>query len=145
METEKAYLGTGMQFPPQVDLSTGRFAVAKAEQSVKESIYLILMTQQGERVFAPQFGSDTASLTFMDTSITMLRLMESKLKAQLTKQEPRITDVDVHMDPDQREGCLMITISYAVQGSYTKDSLVFPFYLMAVQEEEEVDEAAESL
>ena len=38
------FLGTGMKFPPQVDKATGRFVVSSEEESVKESVYLILMT-----------------------------------------------------------------------------------------------------
>ena len=47
---EKLYLGTGMKFPPQVNKATGRFVLSSQEENVKESIYLILMTQKTERL-----------------------------------------------------------------------------------------------
>ena len=37
-----------MKFPPQINPATGRFAVSSEEESVKESVYLILMTQKTE-------------------------------------------------------------------------------------------------
>ena len=41
----------GMKFPPQIDPVTGRFLEAELEESVKDSIYLILMTQREEPLF----------------------------------------------------------------------------------------------
>ena len=59
--SDRAFLGTGMKFPPQIDPGTGRFAVSTREQSVRESVYLILMTHQGERWLEPGFGSRMGS------------------------------------------------------------------------------------
>ena len=64
---DRAFLGAGMKFPPQIDPGTGRFAVSAREQSVRESVYLILMTSRGERWLEPNFGSQMASYAFMDT------------------------------------------------------------------------------
>lgn len=67
---DKKFLGSGMKFPPQINEATGRFMTSSAEQSVKESIYLILMTQRTERFARPGYGSNLMSYTFMDTNIT---------------------------------------------------------------------------
>lgn len=75
------FLGSGMKFPPKVDPSTGRFVISAGEQSVKESVYLILMTQRGERWLEPLFGARLLSYSFMDTSPTMLGLMKTSLPA----------------------------------------------------------------
>lgn len=133
------FLGSGMKFPPQIDKSTGRFVVSSGEQSVKESIYLILMTQRGERWLEPLFGARLLSYSFMDTSATMLGLMKNELTSVLLEQEPRLSDVSVSIDPTVRDGCLLINISYVVAQTNQRDNLVFPFYLN-VQPEEENDE-----
>ena len=72
---EKHYLGTGMKFPPQIHPATGRFMVSSEAESVKESVYLILMTQRSERFLRPDFGSDLMSYTFMDLNITSIHMM----------------------------------------------------------------------
>ena len=131
----KAFLGAGMRFPPQIDPGTGRFAVSSGERSVKESVYLILMTSRGERWLEPRFGSGMAAYAFMDTSPTMLRMLSDELRELLLSQEPRIGDVDVEIDPEVRDGCLIVSISYTVAATNSKDNLVFPFYLNAAQEE----------
>lgn len=135
----RRFLGSGMKFPPRIDKSTGRFVVSSGEQSVKESIYLILMTQRGERWLEPQFGARLLSYSFMDTSPTMLGLMKNELTSVLLEQEPRLSDVSVSIDPTVRDGCLLINISYVVAQTNQRDNLVFPFYLN-IQPEEENDE-----
>lgn len=123
------FLGSGMKFPPQINPATGRFAVSEGVQSVKESIYLILMTQKSERWVRPDFGSSIMSYTFMDTGVTMLNLMAREIARDLMGQEPRIGDVDVRIDPTEKEGCLLIYIDYTIRDTNIQDNLVFPFYL----------------
>ena len=132
---DRAFLGAGMKFPPQIDPGTGRFAVSAREQSVRESVYLILMTSRGERWLEPNFGSQMASYAFMDTSPTMLRMMSDDLRDLLLTQEPRISDVDVEIDPETKNGCLLVSIRYTVAATNSQDNLVFPFYLNAAREE----------
>lgn len=135
--SEKAFLGTGMKFPPQIDPGTGRFAVSSLEQSVRESVYLILMTSQGERWLEPGFGSQMNSYAFMDTSPTVMRMLSDQLREMILRQEPRISEVEVELDPRQREGCLVISIRYTVAATNREDNLVFPFYLNVTREEAE--------
>ena len=135
---DRAFLGTGMKFPPQIDSGTGRFALSTQEQSVRESVYLILMTNRGERWLEPAFGSHMMSYTFMDASATMMRMMSDDLRSLLLQQEPRISEVDVEIDPNAREGCLLISIRYTVAATNSHDNLVFPFYLNVTQEEDDL-------
>lgn len=132
---DKSFLGSGMKFPPQIDPGTGRFAVSSHEQSVRESVYLILMTNRGERWLEPGFGSQAARYTFMDTSPTMMRLMADELRELLLTQEPRISDVAIEINPEVREGCLLVDIRYTVAASSSRENIVFPFYLRATREE----------
>lgn len=137
----KEFLGTGIKFPPQIDPGTGRFAMSAGAQSVKESVYLILMTNRGERWLVPAFGSRLMSYTFMDTSVTMLSILSDEIRMLILSQEPRISDVQVNIDAESKEGCLIIMINYTLAGSNTQDNMVFPFYLNAVREEAEISEA----
>lgn len=148
---DKKFLGSGMKFPPQINAATGRFMSSSAEQSVKESIYLILMTQQTERFARPDYGSTLMSYTFMDTNITALSMMKRDLAEQILTQEPRVSDVEITTDTQTKEGCLIVNIDYVVSATNQRDNLVFPFYLNAdvgeeayeseQQESEQYDEA----
>ena len=46
---DKSFLGTGTAYPVSIDPTTGRFKMSSYEDSVRESIYIILMTQQMEK------------------------------------------------------------------------------------------------
>lgn len=128
---DHAYLGSGLKFPLQVNKATGRIMMADAEQSVKESVYMILMTQKGERFTRRNFGSRLLSYTFMDTSITRIHMMAREIEQTILSQEPRIFDVDVTVKPELDKGCLIVNIDYTIAANHTKDSLVFPFYINA--------------
>lgn len=132
---EHSFLGTGMKFPPQVNKSTGRFVLSSGLESIRESIYIILMTQKTERWLMPEFGSGLMSYTFMDTSLTMLGIMSRDLRETILKNEPRISEVDIDVDSTTKEGCLIMSINYTVIDGNRKDNLVFPFYLNAATEE----------
>ena len=126
---QKEYLGSGIKFPMQVNKATGRVMMSNNEQSVKESVYIILMTQKGERFTRKNFGSNLLSYTFMDTSITRINMMAREIEQIILEQEPRISSVDVDVEPKLDKGCLIVKIDYLVADGYTRDSLVFPFYL----------------
>ena len=136
---EQSFLGTGVAFPPQIDPATGRFKMSSGSQSVKESIYLILMTQVTERLTRPNFGSRTASYVFMDVNLTELTIMRSELTDVIMSQEPRISNVDIETQMQEQQGYILISIDYTLAENNQRDNLVFPFYLNAepVPEEEE--------
>ena len=133
---EKLYLGAGLKFPPQVNKATGRLVLSSKEESVKESIYLILMTQKTERFMRPEYGSSILSYAFADTGETMLALMQQELEADILNNEPRIDQVTIRMDARSQSGCLMIYIDYRLRGGSVRDNMVFPFYLSGEPEEE---------
>ncbi|MBR3607410.1 MAG: GPW/gp25 family protein [Lachnospiraceae bacterium] len=132
---DKAFLGMGMKFPPQINPATGRFVVSTNEESVKESIYLILMTQKSERFLRPEFGSDLLSYTFMDINLTSVSILKRNITDQLLSQEPRIGDITIETDSTTKPGCLILNIGYTIIESNTRDNLVFPFYMDQIEED----------
>jgi len=132
------YLGVGMKFPPQIDPATGRVMTVAEDRSVKESIYLILMTRKTERLVRPWFGSRIDSYTFMDTGYTVLTMLSTEIHDMLMEQEPRLSQVNVDITPQLDNGRLIINIGFVVASTHTRDSLVFPYYLdNAVMEDED--------
>lgn len=133
---EDHFLGTGMKFPPQINPATGRFMVSSEEESVKESVYLILMTQKTERFLRPEFGSDLMSYTFMDINVTSINMMVRSLTEQILSNEPRIQSVSITTDEQIRDGCLLVNIDYVIRDSRAAGHLAVPFYLNVSPEEE---------
>ncbi len=125
---EHSFLGTGIKFPIQINNITGEFVMSSEEESVKESVYIILMTQKSERWLRPSFGSNILSYTFTDISLTRISMMEKEIERAITDNEPRISKVDVDIQPAMDKGCLIISLQYTIALTNRKDNLVFPFY-----------------
>jgi phage baseplate assembly protein W len=140
MPSGKDFLGKGMKFPPQINPATGRFVTSSEEESVRESIYLILMTQQTERPLRPAFGSNIMSYTFMDINMGQLNMVARTIREQIMAQEPRISDVRVGMEQGNQKGLVLFNVEYTITSTNTRDNYVFPFYLNATSELEEEGE-----
>ncbi|MBO6133531.1 MAG: GPW/gp25 family protein [Lachnospiraceae bacterium] len=135
------FLGTGMKFPPEIDSTTGRFKMTGGTSSVKESIYIILMTQKGERWIHPDFGTKSMSYVFTDISLTRLTMMQRELRDDILEFEPRVDWVEVNIEPQSELGRLIINIEYHIIEEDAYDNMVFPFYLNEERGMEESDEA----
>jgi phage baseplate assembly protein W len=126
---DKDFLGVGLSFPLRAD-EAGKIAWSKYEDSIKESIMIILGTAMGERVMRPDFGCELQKLVFSvnDTSTASLAIFY--VEEALRKWEPRIEliKVDANIDDNERER-LNIDIEYRDISSNTRYNLVYPFYL----------------
>lgn len=123
---ERERLGCGMKFPPQIDRTTGRFVLADENESIRDSVYLILMTQKGERPARPEFGSRILTYPFTDTNPTTLHVLERQVKETILTQEPRISEVDVEAKFEAQEACMYIDVRYTVARTGKDDRLTIP-------------------
>jgi len=125
---ERPYLGKGVSFPLRIN-QQGDLELSAEDNSVKESIWLILLTKPGERVYRPDFGCRLSDLAFAPMSTQTLMLIRIFVQEALEQWEPRIILEGVLTDPDPAKGLVDITINYRLQDSYDRRSLVYPFYL----------------
>ncbi|MBR3538652.1 MAG: GPW/gp25 family protein [Eubacterium sp.] len=137
---DNRFLGTGAKFPLQVDPATGRIMTVSGNRSVKESIYLILMTQITERIVRPDFGSDIMGYAFMDTTNTMMSILRRDLTQTIMQHEPRVSDIRIETEFRSDIGAVIISINYLVAATNNRDNLVFPFYLDRGNDTEEETE-----
>jgi phage baseplate assembly protein W len=125
---EKDFLGVGLSFPVRIE--DGKIAWSKYEESVRESIMIILGTARGERVMRPDFGCGLYELVFSvnDTSTASLAIFY--VEEALKKWEPRIELIKVDANADKKEhNRLNISIDYRDISTNTRHNLVYPFYL----------------
>lgn len=140
---EEIYLGKGMKFPPQINPTTGRFICVSGKESVRESVYLILMTQKTERKMRLDYGCNAAGYVFNSVDATTLNLMSRELERDILKNEPRIENVSIKMDTTSKEGCLYINVDYQLRNGNVSENMVFPFYLGEEPVQEDVYETME--
>ena len=128
-DQRRAFLGVGWAFPPCVQ-SDGGTSMVSYDDDIRQSIRIILGTDQGERVMRPDFGAGLRSFLFGPISSTNLQRIKARVQDALIKWEPRIDvlQVTVTFDASERSK-LLIDINYRVRATNTLTNLVYPFYL----------------
>jgi uncharacterized protein len=91
--------GRGISFPPRVG-PDGRVAWSEGETNVRESIRVILMTEQPERLRNPKFGGSLGRFLFEANTVSTRRSIEDRITKELAQWEPRIRVESVNVDPD---------------------------------------------
>jgi hypothetical protein len=125
----KTFLGVGTGFPLALETDTHALARAEYEESVRQSILIILGTARGERVMRPDFGCGIHDLVFASLSASTIGRIDREVHEALLRLEPRIDVLSVQVTPDQAGSVLMIDIEYEVRATNTAFNLVYPFYL----------------
>jgi len=126
---EGDFLGRGWAFPVGVD-PAGDVRTAADEQTVEESIRVIIGTAKGERVMRPEFGCGIHDRVFDTIDANTRTLVETAVEEALVEFEPRIAVENVTTSTeDIDEGVLLIEVAYRIRDSNTRRNLVYPFYL----------------
>ena len=123
------FLGLGWRFPVQPD-GQGQIALAEAEDSIRQAVWIILGTARGERVMRPDFGCGIHELVFATSDATTAGMVAREVSQSLTMWEPRIDLLDVQVAPSPAEpSVLLIRVEYRVRATNNRFNLVYPFYL----------------
>ena len=125
----KPFLGVGTSFPVLLDPATGLVERAQYEESVRQSILIILGTAPGERVMRPDFGCGIHDLVFETLSAATFGRVDREVHQALLRFEPRIDVTSVDVRPDASGNVLLIDIDYEVRATNSAFNLVYPFYL----------------
>ncbi len=125
----REFLGVGWKFPLQVTPS-GRIAMARYEQRIEESIYLILSTAKGERVMLPDLGCGVHDLVFAPNNQITISAVVQTVRQALVAYEPRIDVLDINVEtPPEEPNLLLIRIDYRIRANNALGNLVYPFYI----------------
>ena len=135
MANERDFLGKGFRFPVSVNLNGGVSSSA-LEENVRQSIFIILGTAPGERIYRPDFGCRIHDLMFAPNNGITSASAEVYCEEAIYKYEPRIESVTCIARPNADEpNRLDIRIEYVIAGQNEKRNLVYPFYLKNEDEE----------
>lgn len=125
---EGNFLGSGFPFPLAV--ADGEIVPRTDEAKIRESIYVILMTRQGERPLRPEFGSRIWDFVFELPGETCRNLICNEIVQAVDQWEHRVENVQAQVDDSEiSRGKLVIHVSYTIRATNRPDNLVFPFYL----------------
>jgi len=126
----KEFIGKGWRFPV-VPGPTGALEWSEADDNVEHSLRVLLLTRVGERVMRGGFGSRLGEMVFRPGSDQNLRAIEREIEAVIVRAEPRVEVLAVRAEADTDDAThVTVSLSYRVRRSNTRESLVFPFYLL---------------
>jgi hypothetical protein len=128
VSNSSSFLGIGWAFP--VKEKQGQIVLSRLEDSVRESILLIVGTAKGERTMHPDFGCGIHELVFAPNDTTTAAQISFEVREALIDWEPRIEVMDVETTPDPAEGNkLLVNLKYRIRSTNNIFNLVYPFYL----------------
>jgi Bacteriophage baseplate protein W len=121
------FLGVGWSFP--VEIESGYVRLAAFEESVRQSIWVILSTTPGERMMLPDFGCGLSDLLFSLNNASTQGRVAFEVRQALDKWEPRIEVLNVEVMNGSTPAVLDIRIEYRIMRTNTRFNMVYPFYL----------------
>ena len=113
--------GRGISFPPRVG-PDGRVSWSEGETNIRESIQVILLTEQNERLMLPDFGGGLGVFLFEPNAVATRRQIQERIISALTLWEPRIVvqAVDVSPDPIDPQAAIA-TITYKLVATQAQE------------------------
>jgi uncharacterized protein len=129
MANDREFLGKGLRFPVSINLNGGVSSSA-LEENVRQSIFIVLGTAPGERIYREHFGCRIHDLMFAPNNDLTAARAEFYCEEAIYKYEPRVEKVVCRARPHADEpNRLDIRIEYVIASKNEKRNLVFPFYL----------------
>ena len=123
------FLGVGWASPVALK-ENGQIKVARYEDSVRQSIWMILGTAKGERVMRPDFGCGIHEKVFSPNNLGTVGQIVSDVRDALIEWEPRIDVLEVDTIPDRAQpNVILIQVNYQIRTTNNIFNLVYPFYL----------------
>ena len=123
------FRGVGWKFPVGLT-QDNQISVARYEDAIHQSVWMILDTAPGERVMRPRFGCGIHDLVFEVNSAGTTGLISSQVRQALLQWEPRINVLNVNVSSSSSQSNqLLIEIEYLVRTTNNRFNLVYPFYL----------------
>lgn len=131
MSVDKSFLGTGWGFPPEFN-KYGAVRKVSAEEDIRESLFILLSTDPGERVMQPTYGCGLKTQIFEEINETAVTVIVDLIKRAILFFEPRILVENIRVDSDNSEdilnGLIKINITYIVRVTNNRHNIVYPFY-----------------
>lgn len=110
---------------PLVKKPRGYFQTSGSRDLIRSSIYSILTTRKGERVFVPDFGSDLWRLVFEPMDSVTKKLIQRAVTEDITKWERRVQVTSVKVVSD--DNVVSLSVEYRISPSTTVEELTVQF------------------
>ena len=90
-------------------------ALLKDEDSVKESIKILILTDPGERLMQPFIGGGIRALLFENITPAVIKIIEDRVRTAVEIYEPRAELIDVTVSSNIDDNQVGVTVRFYVQ------------------------------
>lgn len=124
MATKVIYSDIAENF--EINPFTKDLAVSINDQSVKDSVLSLLLTNKYERLYQSDVGSDIPSLLFENVDALTAYQIKRNIQLTLEAQEPRIVLTDIEVVDDSDTNTFIVTVQFNILNDVTTNqTLVF--------------------
>jgi len=121
---------TGWKFPITFNKYSRSVETVADARSIKESIYILLMTTREERLMELDYGCDLNTMTFKNLNLNMITFMCNNIRNVIEKWEKRIVITDIKINEFKTQaGIIYIIISYFIKLTKQHDSFTLEYDL----------------
>jgi phage baseplate assembly protein W len=128
MNTRK-WLGKGWGLPLVPGITDKQLPYVEGPEKVRQSIWIILETEPGERLMRPHFGCGLRRYLMKPNTSANRALMKRDVERTLKAWEPRIRLESVSVDAGDEPSLVLIHIHYTHIRDGSLGNLVYPYYL----------------
>ena len=96
---------------------TNDLVVSKDASAIKQSIVNLLMTNKGERVYQPEYGSDLRRFLFEPMDFATAAAIQSNIVSTIKKFEPRIGILSLEAIPNFDDNGFDVEMTYEIRGT----------------------------
>ena len=96
---------------------TNDVVVSKDASAIKQAIVNLLLTNKGERLMNPEYGSDIRRYLFEPLDYGTSALVKQNIVTTIGRFEPRISVQEIVSRPDFENNGFEITMTYSIVGT----------------------------
>ena len=96
---------------------TNDIVVSKDASAIKQAIVNVLLTNRGERLMNPRYGSDIRRFLFEPLDYGTGFQIKSNIRDTLERFEPRISVIDIKCTPNFDDNGFDVVLQYNVRGT----------------------------
>ncbi len=105
----------GWGFPFKVSTDNGRVEISETRENIRQSVRLILLTEPGERMVWPEFGTRLHQFLFESMDSRTEEMICREVRQSLRRWEKRIQVTQVETEiSDRKQGELRVAVNYRI-------------------------------
>ena len=96
---------------------TNDVVVSRDESAIKQAIVNLLLTNKGERLMNPRYGSDIRSYLFEPLDYGTAAQIKANIQSTIDRFEPRISISDIKCIPNFNDNGFSVEMTYQIRGT----------------------------